>query len=650
MTIKSLSKIWIAVFVLLLIAACDQPEKNRLLSPDGKLEAVFELSSEGRPQYQLIFAGQQVLLPSQLGLSLSGENLYSDLRLVREEKPRLHRDTYSMHHGKQKNIDYVANEYLFRLENSNKTALDIRIRISNEGFAYRYELPARLGEKSDDVKVIDQEYDSWAFPSSAKAWLQEMSVAQTGWSNVNPAYEENYQLDIPVGTPSPSPAGWVFPALFKSNDYWVLISETSMNGNWHASRLHANSENGVYKIAGPTKEEVITDGALMANSTLPFHSPWRIMAVGTLADIAESTLGTDLAEPAKFPVEKFKPGTASWSWALLKDDSVNYNTTKEFIDYAAQMNWDYTLIDVNWDQNIGEQKIRELVEYAKEKGIGLLLWYNSSGKWNLTEYTPKSQLVERTARRAEFAKLQAWGIRGVKIDFFPGDGQSVMQYYNELAHDAAEFGLLVNYHGSSLPRGLQRTYPNLMTMEAIKGFEFITFTQENADKGPEHMALLPFTRNAFDPMDFTPTVFDEIPNIKRPTTNGFEAALPVLFLSGIQHIAETPENMAKQPTWLQDYMRDIPVIWDETRLVSADPGKHVVLARRSGKRWYIAGINGENKTKTLALDLAFLDKAKGILFSDKAARVLEKSSISTETTADIMLLPYGGFVMLYTGE
>jgi hypothetical protein len=346
-----------------------------------------------------------------------------------------------------------------------------------------------------------------------------------------------------------------------------------------------------------------------------------------------------------------RPGLASWSWVLLKDDSVNYDTQIAFIDYAADMGWPYTLVDADWDRRIGYDRIAELAEYAAQKNVGLLLWYNSSGDWNQTEYSPKSKLLDRENRRNEFARLQAMGIKGVKIDFFAGDGQSMLAYYHDLLQDAQDFGLLVNCHGSTLPRGLQRTYPNLMTMEAVRGLESITFGQEAADKAPGHMAMLPYARNVFDPMDFTPTTFGDIPNIERRTRNGFELALPVLFLSGIQHIGETPEGMAQVPDYVQAYMREVPVLWDESRFVAGFPGKLAVIARRAGDTWYLAGINGEPIDKQLDLDLSFLGARKGELITDgDGLRQVVRNIVRSGAAVPISVKANGGFVMTFKAD
>ena len=330
----------------------------------------------------------------------------------------------------------------------------------------------------------------------------------------------------------------------------------------------------------------------------------------------ESTLGTDLALPAKKMDMSFvKPGKASWSWVLEKDNATIYPIQKKYIDYAADMNWQYCLIDANWDQTIGYDSVKLLADYAKQKNVGLLLWYNSAGDWNTVKFTPKDKLLTHASRTQEFSRLRKMGIKGIKIDFFSGDGQSMIAYYQDILDDAAKYQLLVNFHGATLPRGWHRTYPNLMTAEAVFGYEMITFGQDAANKAPAHSVMSAMLRNAFDPMDFTPMVLHKIPYIKRTTTAAFELATSVTFLSGIQHYAETPDGMATVPTFVKTFLKAMPNYWDDVKFVEGYPGKLYVVARRAGNNWYLAGINGEKIEKLLSLDLSFLKNKTGQIIS-----------------------------------
>ncbi|MYM66814.1 glycoside hydrolase family 97 protein [Pseudoduganella sp. FT55W] len=623
-------------------AQAAQPGVLALHSPD-KHVAVTVRAADGKLTYAIARDGKPVLLASDLGLQLAGADLSSDLTLLAASAPRTLEDHYQMAVGKKRDISYRANEQTYSLQNARQQKIDITFRVSNDGVAFRY----IVAEPSLPLKKLVQEHTTFALPSGSKAWLQPMAVAQTGWSNTNPSYEEHYQMEIPAGTKAPTDAGWVFPALFKACSNWLAISEANMDGTWQASRLAADSTGGKYSIGNPMAPEVYTNGGLMAEVEGTLTSPWRVIALGSLATVTNSTLGTDLAAPAiAFDASRVKPGHASWSWAILKDDGTVYDVQKRFIDYAAQMHWDYTLIDADWDRKIGYDKVKELADYAATKNVDLLLWYNSSGAWNKTEYSPKSKLLTHEQRVKEFQRLRDIGIKGVKIDFFAGDGQSMIAYYNGILRDAADAGLLVNFHGSTLPRGWSRTWPNLMTMEAIRGFEFTTFEQKDQDLMPSHAAMLPFTRNLFDPMDFTPMVFGDIPNIKRASTNGFELATSVLYLSGIQHFADTPEGMATAPAYVKSFLQNLPRSWDDSRYVDGYPGKHAVIARRAGDTWFIAGINGTDKEKTLTLDLSFVGNKQGVIFTDgDQPRSFSQRSIAASKKVVVIVKPHGGFVI-----
>jgi hypothetical protein len=370
-----------------------------------------------------------------------------------------------------------------------------------------------------------------------------------------------------------------------------------------------------------------------------------------LKTIVESDLGIALAnDPVEMDSDFIKPGHSSWSWALLKDDSTVYDVQKRFIDHSANMQWEYCLIDTEWDKRIGYDKIKDLSEYAASKNVGLILWYNSSGDWNETVYSPKSKLLSHEDRVKEFARLNEIGIKGIKVDFFGGDGQSMIQYYLDILEDAAKHKLLVNFHGSTIPRGWHRTYPNLMSMEAIKGFEYVTFEQKNADEEPVHCTILPFTRNAFDPMDFTPLSLDSVPRIHRKTTSGFELALAVLFLSGIQHFVETPAGMKHAPDDVKDFLKTLPVQWHDAKFVSGYPGKDVVIARKHLDKWFVAGINGENVSKTLSLNLQFLKGRKGYIITDSnqnkqiPLKKIELNELNELT--QVQVSANGGFVIV----
>ena len=633
------------VLVLLVLAAlnnCTIPEKvaSSLKNSSGDLEVIVGLDSKQRPFFQLFKKNKMVLDTSYLGIDRRDQNFSSQMAIKNISKGELVEDHYSMLHGKQKEINYQAVQYVVELQNRNQESMNVIFNLSSDGVGFKYVFP----QPSESVYRIENEVTTFNFINRTRAWLQPMSKAKTGWEQVHPSYEEHYLSNISIDQKSPSGEGWVYPALFNAHDTWVLISETGLGSNYCGTRLMYDDEYAALKVTFPQKEEVFPDGVLKPHSKTPWETPWRILTMGSLKTITESTLGTDLAHEAiDMDTSFIQSGLASWSWVLLKDDFTNYETSIEFIDYASKMKWKYCLIDADWDRKIGYEKMNELTDYAASKNVKILVWYNSAGSWNTTPYTPKGKLLTSESRVAEFEKLKEIGVSGVKIDFFGGDGQSMIAYYHDILKDAAKHQLLVNFHGATLPRGWHRTYPNLMTVEAVKGQEFITFEQEIADLQPSHSAMLPFTRNVYDPMDFTPMVLDSIPRIKRTTTKSFELALPILFLSGVQHIAETPAGMSQQPDYIIEFLKDIPTNWDESKFITGYPGKVIVMARRKDDQWFVVGINGENKPKQIDLDLSFLKNKDGFLISDKE-NTFHKIEIRSDSLTTVQLDAHSGFV------
>jgi alpha-glucosidase len=634
-------------FCSAIAAAAAETNAANVASPNGKLAVEFHLNADGAPRYLIQLNGQPALQESHLGLVRDDADFSKGLQLVSESKTGKVRDKYEILTAKRRANDYRANKKVFHLQTAAGRKMDIIFQISDDGVAFRYFFP----ETDAAIHKLTGEVSSFHFLPDTRAWLQPMQVAKSGFKQSNPAYEEYYQKDIPVGTPSTLGAGWVYPALFHSGETWLLVSEGSLPRNYCATRLRSDSPDGEYSVGFPDPRENFHNGAVNPESKLPWLTPWRIIAVGSLKTIAESTLGTDVADKAVY-AGTVKPGKSAWSWPLLGDRNTTYDTQKRFIDYAADMGWGYCLIDAGWDKQIGYDKTKELADYARGKNVKILLWYNSAGDWNQVVFTPRDKMTTHESRVAEFEKLKAMGVAGLKIDFFGGDGQSQINYYHDILEDAAPFGFAMNFHGATLPRGWQRTYPNLMTMEAIRGLEYITFEQKNADEEPTHAATLPFTRNVFDPMDFTPMVLDHINRIQRRTTSAFELALSVLFTSGIQHYAEIPEGMAKAPDYVREFIKGVPSVWDDTKFLDGYPGKFVVLARKGDGHWYVTGINGEDTAKKLTLDLSELRTSQsGTLITDGDGGNLsfreEKINLASGKKLEVTLQSHGGFVLVF---
>lgn len=633
---------------ILFTAGVATAQGNSVSSPDKNIRITIWLNNWGQPRYEITYRNRLLLKESSLGVIREDEDLSKDFKDMVASKITAVKDTYVLQAGKKSTAQYGANKRQFYLKKGNGKQLAVTFQVSNDGVAFRYGYPGIQG----DGRMIKEEMTSFHFDTSARGYLQPMQTAKSGWEKTNPAYEEHYQQNIPVTTPSPTGAGWVYPALFNDKNDWILITEAALDTNDCATRLQSSTSDGEYRIGFPDAREVLQENGLLPKVVQKAGgsaSPWRILTIGNLKTIIESTLGTDLAKPSiKMDLTAIKPGKASWSWIMSKDDSIVYTEQVRYIDLAAKMNWQYCLVDAAWDQKIGYEKINELSKYASSKNVGLLLWYNSAGDWNTVKYTPKNKLLTQESRMKEFSLLKEMGIKGVKIDFFGGDGQSVIKYYINILNDAAKFGLLVNFHGATLPRGWHRTYPHLLTTEAVRGFEMITFNQQDADAAANHCAMLPFARNAFDPMDFTPMNLSYIPtSVKRRTTPAFELATSVLFLSGIQHYAESPAGMQGVPPYVQQFLRELPNSWDDVQFIEGFPGKYVVLARKAGKKWYIAGINGEKVDRTIQLKLSPFHMKKASLITDgNEPNSFWQEKLTSAGEKSLLLKANGGFVIV----
>lgn len=634
-------KIQLACIVFLLAATVSSAQTNGITSPDKQLSVMLH-NTDGRITWQVDYRNKQVIQPSALGLATAPGGPAGPWRFDSSSATTVVSEKYELFTGKRSHVTYRANRKTFYYSDAAGKPLQVIYQVSNDGIGFRYSMPVH-----DTVRIYD-ELTTFTFDTAALAFLQPMQTAKTGFESTNPAYEENYRQQIPVT--SASPTGWAYPALFQlKDDSWVLISEAGLDGKYCATRLKNEKQSPAFKIAFPDPRETMEADGILPLAAGPFFSPWRVVTIGNLKTIVESTLGTDLAPASVLRDHSFVvPGKASWSWIMSKDDSIVYSEQKRYVDFAADMQWKYCLIDANWDRNIGYERIGELAAYARSKKVGLLLWYNSAGNWNTVKMTPRDKLLTRESRREEFALLKKMGIKGIKVDFFGGDGRSVIQYYIDILKDAAEAGLLVNFHGATLPRGWSRTYPHLLTTEAVKGFEMITFNQRDADNEANHASMLPFTRNVFDPMDFTPVNLYKIQShVQRKTTGAFELATAVIYLSGIQHIAESPSGMSQTPFFVKQFMQQLPDRWDEVRFLEGYPGKYIVIARKAGKKWYIAGINGENTARQVELNLSSFKSARATCIKDGGTRsefVMEKGNPAALKT--VVMQAAGGFVMV----
>jgi len=617
-------------------------------SPDGRVAVNIEMGDQGVPFYRVLLNGRELVERSPLGLVTSLAWWDRDLSLVDAGSLERVEDRYVLRHGKQSDVTYEANRRVVRLANPDRQLLDVVFQVSNDGLAFRYEIPEQGGEAGPIT--AHRELSGFRFSIDTRSWLMPMDHPLTGFANTNPSYEAHYTPGDPVGASSPRHVGWAFPGLFQREGVgWALVTEAGLDESFVGTRLVADADRGLYRISFPDRGEGTgPDDPTNPSFELPFVSPWRVIIVGeTPGPIIESTLVTDVSPAEAIDGDWIRPGKAAWSWLPLKDDSVVPDVQREFVDMAAKYGFEYVLVDALWDVQIGYDGIQDLVDYARARGVEIIVWYNSNGNYNDAPQSPHDRMHEESVRREEFKRIQDIGITGVKVDFLGGDKQSVIKMYLDILRDAADHNVTVNFHGATLPRGWNRTYPNYITVEAVHGYEMITFDQGAANLAPRHGTVLPFTRNVVGPMDFTPTMLtDTVGTSVRRTSNAYDLAMLVVFESGIQHLGVTPEVMAAQPDFVTSFISEVPAAWDETRFVEGFPGDYVVLARRLGNRWYVGGLNGNDAPKSIRLNLPFLNGAwRGTLISD-GGDIRSYNHTTVRPGDEVTMLGNGGFVLM----
>ena len=533
-------------------------------------------------------------------------------------------ETYELASIKKSKVHYVANEAVFSFTQQGKTIYDVIFRISNNDVAFKYKIYPQ-GETLSCV--VKQEVTGFAFPDGTTTFLCPQSKPMGGFARTSPSYETSYTADDVAGKNGWG-EGYTFPCLFRNGDNgWVLVSETGVNGGYCASRLLGH-KGGVYTIGFPQEGEANGNGTVSPGIALPGETPWRTITVGkTLAPIVETTVPFDVVKPLYPAKGEYTYGRGSWSWIIGMDGSTNYKEQLRYIDFSAAMGYQSVLVDALWDKQIGREKIEELAKYGKDKGVALYLWYNSNGYWNDAPQTPRGIMDNAIARRKEMKWMQSIGIRGIKVDFFGGDKQMTMQLYEDILSDANEYGLLVIFHGCTLPRGWERMYPNFASSEAVLASENLHFSQGSCDHEAFNATLHPFIRNTVGSMDFGGSALNKYYNAdnaprgsRRVTSDVYALATAVLFQSPVQHFALAPNNLTDAPSWAIDFMKEVPTAWDEVRFIDGYPGKYVILARRHGDKWYIAGVNAQKETLKLKVNLPMFSNGEKVrLFSDDKA-------------------------------
>ncbi len=634
-----------------LFALSSLAQETTVTSPDSNLKVDVNVKN-GIPVYSVSYKEKTILEDSPLGVIANIGDFSKNIEWISNDNKKVNK-LYKQDRIKKSEIHYEANQLSYNVKNSEGKTLQIEFMVSNNDIAFRYNFP-KYGETAS-IR-IEKENSGFRFPSFTTTFMCPQSDAMIGWKRTKPSYEEEYKADEPLNTPSKFGHGYTFPCLFHIGDNgWALVSETGVDSKYCGSHLSDSDGNGTYSIAFPMAEENNGNGTVAPGFSLPGSTPWRTITVGSnLKPIVETTIPWNITEPSYKSENDYKFGRGTWSWILWQDGSINYEDQVKYIDLAAAMGYEYVLVDNWWDKNIGRSKMEELIKYAQSKKVDVFLWYSSSGYWNDIEQGPINYMDNSIIRKKEMRWMKEQGVKGIKVDFFGGDKQETIRLYESILSDADDNGLMVIFHGCTIPRGWERMYPNYVGSEAVLASENLIFNQHYCDEEAFASTLHPFIRNTIGCMEYGGVFLNKRMdksnkkgNIRR-TTDGFQIATAVLFQNPIQNFTIAPNNLTDASEIALDFMKKIPTTWEDIKFIDGYPGKYSVLARKHGGKWYIAGINALKEPLKLKLDLSMLNKGeKVILYNDnrKLELVKEEITIKKPQQVEITLQPEGGMII-----
>lgn len=622
-------------------------------SPDGRLK-VNVTCEDGKPAYSINFDGKTIIEQSALGLATNIGDFTQSMTLSKMSETTNVEADYTLYNIKRRANHVSANKTVYTFAKDGKDVLDVTFLTENNNVAFQYNI--LKSSKETMCCVVNSEATEFSLTDGTTTFMCPQMGEMTGFARTAPSYETHYTADEEMGKNGWG-LGYTFPCLFKSpskvtssrggqvGPIWILVSETGSAGNYPGCKLE-NKGAGNYQISFPSQKENNGYGSTGAQMALPDNTPWRTITISdNLKDIVETTVTWDAiaaqmeGQPEAKANQKVMEttrglikeayGRGAWSWIIANDESCNFDTQKQYIDFAAAMGWQSLLIDAMWDTQIGRDRIAELAKYGKEKGVALYLWYNSNGQWNDAPQGPRNCMDTPFRRQAEMEWMQKIGIRGIKVDFFGGDKQCTMQLYRDILMDAMKHGILVIFHGCTLPRGWEYMFPNYAASEAVRASENLHFGQNECDREAMDATFLPFIRNTVGSMDFGGSTLNWYYNPKnskemwgghRVTSDVFALATAVLFQSSVQHFAMAPNNLTDAPSWAVDFMKTVPTTWEDIRYIDGYPGKYIVLARKSQEgKWYVSAINGQKQPIKVNIPLDMFDsKAEVKVYSDNS--------------------------------
>ena len=634
------------LFLLPALAAA----QSTVESPDGALELSFT-ADNGQLAYSVTFHGRPVITRSALALQIQDQpELGPAVRIV-DSRPGSIDETYKMPHGKSNPVRNVCRTLTVNVEETRgpNRKLTLEGRAYDDGVAFRYVIP---NQPMLTELHLTGERTEFQLAKDAATWPLILE-------NFRTAYEDNYR-HLPLSAIHPAELV-ALPLLAELPGVaWVAITEADID-NYAGMYLQHNGREprSLFSKLAPSAE----DPGIAASAATPVRSPWRVLMIGSEPGrLIESNLVINLNPPSKIADTSWiRPGKTAWDWwsgsyaeGVDFRPGMNTATMNHYIDFSAANGFEYMLIDAGWaargsgPNDSGSDLTRTnpnidmpaILAHAKSKNVGVWLWAH----WND---------ISRQMDEA-FPLFEKWGIKGVKIDFMNRDDQWMVNFYRRVVEKAAQHHLMIDFHGAFKPDGLRRTWPNLVTREGVMGAEY---NKWSARVTPDHNVTLAFTRMLAGPMDYTPGGFNNAtrdqfqPRNRQPMVQGTRAhalALYAVFESAFQMVSDYPEIYNGQPE--MDYIRDVPTVWDETRVVSGRPGEWVSVARRHGRDWFVGSLSGWRPTD-IDVPLEFLGRGDFIaeIYSDApdAAEnpthtVREERRVNASTLLHVKMAPGGG--------
>ncbi|MBP5770324.1 MAG: glycoside hydrolase family 97 catalytic domain-containing protein [Bacteroidaceae bacterium] len=623
---------------LLLQTLLVRSEDFSVSSPDGHLEVLVRMV-DGRLSYIVSRDDRVLVEESPLGLKLSSIDLTSGLELLEVEKGSVD-DAYWLPVGKRSQYRDCCNT--LSVETQKDTwKLNVLFRLYDDGFAFRYVIPREGGHTSAAFTAEA----SRLRVANLKSCTACRFLGNSGGNDPNYPYEGLYTTYTDWTTlTTTGDARYNTPTLLFNGKDYMLISEADNRGFFCTSLMKAEQQEGEFSFSwtGSTKDYA-TDKAHRISCTLPAYTPWRMAVCGSIKTIFETTMTENLCPPTAITdLDWIQPGVAAWYWGGSDggkrevQDAYGGLRAGEWAhcELAADMGWPYYLIDAGWSSSW----FPGFTDQAKEKGVQCLLWQHGNLTYN--------QDFSNDNMDATLRRWRAWGIRGIKVDFWEDDSKETMTRMENLYKTAAKYQMMVNLHGCTRPSGLRRTYPHLMTQEGIYGGEQ-QFWNPQLNDARHHLDVL-FTRNVVGAMDFTPgDVATWRGSLLTQRSQGHHMALLTAFESGIVHIAESPENLRYFIG--RDIMKRLPAAWDESLLLEGDPASYATIARRKGGDWWVSGISVGERTCRLKLD--FLEEGityTAYLYRDGSCRSdlkFDKREVKKGSSLSIKELSEGGFLM-----